>query len=372
MEQCDVLIVGGGPAGSSCAWTLSQRGADVVVLDRSEFPRDKVCAGWITPPILQSLEMHVDDYAVGRVFQPFTAFLAGMLGGQAILTEYQEPVSYGIRRCEFDDYLLRRSGARLKLGTPIRSIREEGGSWIVNDAISSPILIGAGGHFCPVARQFATRNELVEESVVLAQEAEFLFPVEFRESFPVVGACPEFYFCDDFAGYGWIVRKGDYINVGLGREHDKQLAWHVKKFIDDLRRVGRIPKGIPPEMHGHAYRLRHDYGDLQLPAGLLLIGDALGLADPQSGEGIRPAVESGLLAAAMVLETGGNRSRLVSRDFALRCGNRFGGDAFWTGGPLKVPASIRNAFARVAMRSPWFHRHILLDRWFLHRQQPAL
>ena len=55
METCDVLIVGGGPAGSSCAWGLRYAGLDVLVVDRKAFPRDKVCAGWITPQVVQSL-----------------------------------------------------------------------------------------------------------------------------------------------------------------------------------------------------------------------------------------------------------------------------------------------------------------------------
>ena len=52
MDACEVLIVGGGPAGSACAWALRNRGCDVVVMDKATFPRDKVCAGWITPAVL--------------------------------------------------------------------------------------------------------------------------------------------------------------------------------------------------------------------------------------------------------------------------------------------------------------------------------
>ena len=55
MENCDVLIVGGGPAGSSCARQLHRHGMDVMVMDKASFPRDKVCAGWITPAVLQAV-----------------------------------------------------------------------------------------------------------------------------------------------------------------------------------------------------------------------------------------------------------------------------------------------------------------------------
>ena len=55
MHSCDVLIVGGGPAGSTCAWQLVRAGLDVLVMDKHIFPRDKVCAGWITPAVIESL-----------------------------------------------------------------------------------------------------------------------------------------------------------------------------------------------------------------------------------------------------------------------------------------------------------------------------
>src|SRR5690606_3711297 len=74
MEHCDVLIVGGGPGGSSCAWRLRQLDCDVVVLDRRVFPRHKVCAGWITPQALESLSVDVEEYGAWRVLQPITGF----------------------------------------------------------------------------------------------------------------------------------------------------------------------------------------------------------------------------------------------------------------------------------------------------------
>ena len=64
--EFDVLIVGGGPAGASCAWALRQAGLDVVVLDQAQFPRDKVCAGWITPPVLTALGIDPQDYGMAK------------------------------------------------------------------------------------------------------------------------------------------------------------------------------------------------------------------------------------------------------------------------------------------------------------------
>ena len=123
MESCDVLVVGGGPAGSSCAWGLRGSGLDVVVLDRARFPRDKVCAGWITPQVVETLHIDVSEYAQGRVFRPITGFCTGVLGGAEVLSRYDRPMSYGIRRCEFDHYLLARSGARVLAGEPVQSLQ---------------------------------------------------------------------------------------------------------------------------------------------------------------------------------------------------------------------------------------------------------
>ena len=80
MDSCDILIVGGGPAGSSCAWGLRNSGLDVAIIDKQRFPRDKVCGGWITPPVLKALKMDPVAYGAGRTLQPITSFRMGSIG----------------------------------------------------------------------------------------------------------------------------------------------------------------------------------------------------------------------------------------------------------------------------------------------------
>src|SRR5262249_61444542 len=91
-----------------------------------------------------------------RTSMPINGFRPSRMGRGEVVPDYDHPVSFGIRRCEFDDYLLRRSGARLQLGEPVRSLRRvqtsAGTGWIVNDRLAAPMLVGAGGHYCPVAR----------------------------------------------------------------------------------------------------------------------------------------------------------------------------------------------------------------------------
>ena len=153
MIHCDALVVGGGPAGSTCARALRLAGWNVVVLDRARFPRDKVCGGWLTPEVFALLDLDPAEYrATGCTLQDITGFRTSVIGGDAIETRYRAVVSYAIRRCEFDHFLLRRARVRVLDGTPLMTLRRHAGTWIANDEIAAPVVVGAGGHFCPVAR----------------------------------------------------------------------------------------------------------------------------------------------------------------------------------------------------------------------------
>jgi geranylgeranyl reductase family protein len=390
VESCDVLIVGGGPAGSTCAWKLRQAGLDVTILDKKTFPRDKTCAGWITPAVIETLKLDTEDYRRDHVFQPIRRFVTGTIGddvqgctsaagaGRAgaakpVETEYGEIVSYGIRRFEFDDYLLKRCGARLVQGEPLKSLKHDGQAWIVNGKIRAPLVIGAGGHFCPVARYLGA-NLGADEQIIAAQEIEFEMNAAQRAACHVAEDRPELYFCDDLKGYGWVFRKGDYLNIGLGREDNHKLAEHVTAFCDGLKNQGRIPADVPTKFHGHAYLLYPLAPRQLVDDGLLLIGDAAGLAYPQSGEGIRPAVESAILAAETVLAARRDyrRARLEPyvAHLTARFGRRLQGETPAASGRLMQ--RFKQRLAHWLLRRNWFARHVVIDRWFLHRQQPTL
>jgi flavin-dependent dehydrogenase len=172
MDACDVLIVGAGPAGTSCAWKLRDSGLSVVILDRQTFPRDKVCGGWITPPVVEELEMDLQEYSRGHVLQSIHGFRTSRMGSREVETDYGRPISYGIRRCEFDDFLLKRCGARIHQGVPLASLEPSGDRWIVNSQFNARLMIGAGGHFCPVAR---LRGANARQEVSVAARA-MLYP----------------------------------------------------------------------------------------------------------------------------------------------------------------------------------------------------
>jgi len=105
---------------------------------------------------------------------------------------------------------------------------------------------------------------------------------------------------------------------------------------------------------------------------VLLAGDSIGLAYPQSGEGIRPAIESGLLAAATIAAANGHYSADRLRAYERAVQRRFGVGAIARAMSRVVPASVSASIARRLVARVWFVRHLVVDRWFLHAHDPAL
>lgn len=378
----DALIVGGGPAGSTCAARLCATGLSVLVVDRKTFPRDKTCAGWVTPQVFDTLGIDPNVYPASAgcsdasggcqpaTLQPITGFKTGLIGGEPIATHYGRVVSYGIRRCEFDRYLLMRSGAETRLGTPVSSVEWHGDRWVVNGNLEAGTLIGAGGHFCPIARRLGARA-VPGASVVAAQEVEFRVDEQALAQCRVRPEAPELYFCPDLKGYGWCFRKGAYLNIGLGRVNAEHLAQHVAEFCDFLRDIGSVTCEIPKSFHGHAYQLYERVPPRLLDDGVLLIGDAAGLAYPHSGEGIRPAVESALFAADAIAAAHPQCSCERLQSYAAAIEQRFGRPRRRSSTDWLPESWLRFAGARL-LASQAFTRAVVIDRWFLHAHQPAL
>jgi len=372
MDSCDVLIVGAGPAGSSCAWGLKETALDTVILDKSTFPRDKVCGGWVTPAALDELDINLKEYASGHVLQPIIGFLTSRMGGREIRTKYGRPVSFGIRRREFDEFLLKRCGARIFQGMALTTLERSAGHWVVNGRIKARLIVGAGGHFCPVARLL--RAGACTESAVVAQEVEFEMNPSQRENCTIRAEVPELYFCPDMKGYGWCFRKQNFLNVGLGRLDPHSLSKHVSTFVQFLRRTGKLTFDLPVSMQGHAYLLQTETKRKVVHDNVLLVGDAAGLAYSQSGEGIRPAIESGLLAAKAIVTADGKYNRGELENYHALLASRFGKSQNDLPSVIgrHLPGQLVSFFARILLANAWFSRHVVLDRWFLHRTEAAL
>src|SRR5690606_20978278 len=122
------------------------------------------------------------------------------------------------------------------------------------------------------ARHLGARPGRSELSVT-AQEIEVRLSPEEQKACTVLPERPELYFCADLKGYGWCFRKGEWINIGLGREGGDHLSRHVAAFRARLVAEGRIPDTIPEQFHGHAYLLYSSSRRRVVDDGVMLVGD---------------------------------------------------------------------------------------------------
>ena len=303
MDTCDVVIVGGGPAGSSCAWALRDSGLDVLIVDRAAFPRNKLCAGWITPLILDELEFTPDDYPPSLTIQPITGFRLGAIGGPQV-----EIRGRSRRQLRHSPLRVRRIPIAKKRSAPARRlgahINRTQGRRLAHQR-RNPRPHGSSGPEGTSAPSGAISaiKALLRQSWRRKSNSRWIAPQAGGSK--VDPELPELFFCRDMVGYGWVFRKGDYLNVGLGRTDSHEISRHVKEFVgylQETRGVETPATGIA----GHAYGLWGRIDRKILDDGVLLVGDAAGLAYPESGEGIRPAIESGLIAAHAITSADGN------------------------------------------------------------------
>lgn len=293
MKNTTVLIVGAGPAGAACAGRLQQAQVDYILLDKQPFPRMKPCAGWITPRILHEIGFRPEAYPYG--FTTFTQFLMSVRGVQFTLPTRQ----YAIRRVEFDQWLLQRADIAVEQHT-VKTVLPSEDGYQIDGEFFGKYLIGAGGTYCPVYRTlFRETSPRAKESLIVAMEEEFAYP----HTDP---RCRLWFMEDGLPGYAWYVPKANGIlNIGIGAKAEK-----LKQNGDNIQSRWQSLTGKLEQMglvSGHAYQpVSHTYYLRQNKMGLrkgnaFLTGDAAGLATLDMGEGIGPALISGLRAAEAII-----------------------------------------------------------------------
>ncbi len=367
MSIWDVLIVGGGPGGSTAAWELAKRGRRVLLLDAATFPRVKLCAGWVTKKVMADLELAPDEYP--HTIQPFQSVFVGY-DDKLLETKWSEPASYGIIRSQFDAYLLRRAqeeGAEVREGVRVRGIEKAAEGMRVDlgsEKIEVPLVIGAGGHTCPVARTFGDVSS--KESVVLTQESETNVGAEKLRALAPNYGLPELFAEPDFKGYSWYFTKGDFLNIGVGCIGKRpNVHERLDILLDRFRRTGRLPEKLElTKFRGHAYSVYRRHVRRPVGDGFALIGDAAGLAKDFSGEGIGPAVHSAKMAARaahVYLETG---EGLVEYGEALSAKYGSGGEGMLDKFIDRVPDSVLFGVARFICGNAWLRRRLVLEGAF--------
>jgi menaquinone-9 beta-reductase len=293
MKNTQVIIVGGGPAGAACAWKLKQHQIDFLLLDKAVFPRVKPCAGWITPQVLQALELDPATYPGGITH--FDHFQIAVKNFHFRLKTDQ----YAIRRVELDSWLLQRAGENV-VNHAVRKLVQVNNRYIVDDDYSAEFIVGAGGTHCPVAKTFfSDRHSASNSRLIVAMEEEF--------SYEHAGQpCYLWFLQNGLPGYAWYVPKANgIVNVGVGgietglKANQDTLVRHWDLLVEKLERMGLVTYHAYHPI-GHSYYL---HGKTAEPrrGNAFITGDAAGLATVDMGEGIGPAVLSGMRAAESIL-----------------------------------------------------------------------
>ncbi|MGY5861082.1 MAG: NAD(P)/FAD-dependent oxidoreductase [Candidatus Thorarchaeota archaeon] len=318
----DLIIVGGGPAGSSCARRAALHGLDVVLLEKSIHPRDKLCGGGLTPRIKDLVDFDISaaierDIYAARLISP---------SGRRTYLKRDTQAGYTVKRAKFDQLLLKKAeeaGARVEQGTEVVAVEQlQSGIRVLSkgDSYRAPLLVAADGVNGIVARSLGIRKRWPSDRVGLCIAADV--PVEPGEIERIMSVSEEedclpieIFFGPVEWGYAWCFPKQDELSIGIGCRMDRMsnLKESWRDFVSMLERTRGIQ--IDPESR-KAFRVPIGGCEKRvLGRRTMLIGDAAGLVSPISGEGIYYAIESGLIAADITKDATESRNPHLVRKY---------------------------------------------------------
>jgi geranylgeranyl reductase family protein len=293
--QCDVVVVGGGPAGSTTARQCALKGLHTVLIDKAAFPRDKPCGGGVTPRAERLLGVDLTPVIERQIDSVrFTA-----RPGTDICRRSPEVLTYLTQRRFLDSFLVeqaKEAGVIVCERTPFESSRDEGDRIRVmadSLSLSTRLIVGADGANGIVARDRGIRVQrwkgiALEGNVNISGQ----FPLRWESTMGV-----------DFShirgGYGWIFPKRDHVNIGVGGWYG--VGPSLRDRLADLTKSYGYDETDLRGLKGHPLPVRKP-GSPITGDKTILVGDAAGLLDPFTGEGIYAAILSGTLAAQRVAD----------------------------------------------------------------------
>jgi menaquinone-9 beta-reductase len=303
-EVYDVIIVGGGPAGSTVGYLLGQAGLHVAIFDKATFPRDKLCGGFVTEKALRLIErifgLTNDSLKKNQIFD-FEAFSYNLwFKTQLIATDTFEIPFRFVRRSAFDAFLLnlaKSKGVCINEGSPILQCDPEKG--LVTTAsgrvLKANYIIGADGANSVVRKSFP--KDIYSEEQWKANLATGIeIAISRTKFFPHLDRA-NIYFGFIKHGYSWMFPRANDIAIGMGGLNRANAGTFKTSFLRFLSAI-KVPDPTSIRIHAHPI----PYGNYLKSPGFgrtFLIGDAAGYADSLLGEGIFYAI----LSAELVAET---------------------------------------------------------------------
>lgn len=345
--QYDVAVIGAGPAGSMAAMALAQRGASVVLIEKDPLPRYKVCGGGLLARARQLLPA---DLAFPVEREIFAAELNLLDIDRHFVVRRDFPVVTMVMRADFDNALVeyaQRRGAHVRAGCEVKSIEPEAGGVTLRTTagkVSARFVVAADGAKGAVMKKLGLVDSRYSipavEWEVRVDDATFdRYSKTARFDY---GATPH--------GYGWIFPKKRHLSVGLltvqrGRFPMKKAAEdYIYRFIDRASVLEVV-------QHGFVIPVEPQRGSLTLRR-IMLTGDAAGLADPLTAEGITHALLSGQLAAKAIVEGDFDEAKVANiyqREVSAR---------------ILKELRLARLLAKGLYLKPWFRNPVM--RWFGH------
>ena len=311
----DVVVVGAGPAGSTSAREAASRGASVVLLERARFPRDKPCGGGVTIRCANLLPFSIDPVVEDVV----TGARLKIGGGREVIRDAKQPLTYMTQRRRLDSFLVERAqeaGADFRDGETVTSVeRRRDGSYTVatkgGTILQTRVVIGADGANGVVGNRLGYE---AAATAAVALEGNVRYPEGVPDRWRHRVAL---HFGDYPGGYGWVFPKGDHVNVGVGGWKDA-TGMDVRDMLQRVCEVYGFQVSDLTNLRGHHLPMQRR-GMLMAAGGSAVVGDAAGLVDPLSGEGIYAALASGTAIGPVIEDyLAGRVTSLAGYQAALR------------------------------------------------------